>query len=513
MFYFKEAEFINSETKTGPTGSFIKYVEKHSCYKAAEEFLLALAEKNKESAVEIFPPRREKKSSVDFYFEEIELSEEKINAFKLLGQDKKALLDKTPVIIQLHFRFKSDDCKEDALDFIIRKYRYIGYNAEGLSDTGWIKQERQSEFILTYKSPEKIFFCCNSMQKSFPASITSLYILCNINDDAERKYARLFVTSMLEHLSEITGSKIYIDLLNEKSEDGQLLNPCPLKIAEMKDFRTKKELFYGKYGKLLNKYSIPKKTFNKYCFNWDYKIVNFVKYMGGDFIPELLQLEECPDDEISQRKSKEIIVSIFTQILMKRYPLVTYICTDIGKMMSQLLYDSLKEFRKHLPSRSILEGRKKLMEYHDSLVNVFEQLYEDDVFDELEIEHRKTQEQIKQDRKVYECFAEQLPSPWKEFTEPEELVHESHIMENCIRTYCQDLAAAECGLYWAEINGRRYNAEVIFNKDENRMNLIQLYGKKNSNPVKKDINSFIKYIENFNKKIQKTPSLSISFPQ
>lgn len=399
------------------------------------------------------------------------------------------------LVIQLHFRYKSDDCKEDALDFIIRKYRYIGYNAEKsiYSETGWIKQQIQSEFILTYKSPAKIFFKCNNMKKSFPASITSLYIICNISDDDEGKYARLFVTSMLEHLSEITGSKIYIDLLKEKSEDGQLLNPCPLKITEMKDFRTKKELFYGKYGKLLNKYSIPKKTFNKHSFNRDYKIVNFVKYMGGDFIPELLQLE-YPDNNL---KSKEVAVSMFTQILMKRYPLVTYICTDIGKMMSQLLYDSLKEFRKHLPSRSILEGRKKLMEYHDSLVNVFEQLYEDDVFDEMEIEHRKTQEQIKQDRKVYECFAEQLPSPWKEFTEPEELVHESHIMENCIRTYCQDLTAAECGLYWAEINGKRYNAEVIFDKDENRMNLIQLFGKRNEKPVKKDVLSFEEYVRKF----------------
>lgn len=495
MFYFKDSENLNYERKTGTTGSFIKFVENHSCYKAAEKLFLALAERNKECAIEIFPPKLKKKSFVDFYFEEIELSEEEINAFKLLGKDKNALLEKTPVIIELHFRYKSDEFKEDALDFIIRKYRYIGYNAEKciFSGTGWIKQQIQSEFILTYKSPEKIFFKCNNMKKSFPASITSLYIICNINDDNERKYARLFVTSMLEHLSEITGSKIYIDLLKEKSEDGQLLNPCPLKIAEMKDFRTKKELFYGKYGKLLNKYSIPKKTFNKHSFNRDYKIVNFVKYMGGDFIPDLLQLE-YPDNNL---KSKEVAVSMFTQILMKRYPLVTYICTDIRKMMSQLLYDSLKEFRKHLPSRSILEGRKKLMEYHDALVNVFEQLYEDDIFDEMEIEHGKTQEQIKQDRKVYECFAEQLPSPWKEFTEPEELVHESHIMENCIRTYCQDLTAAECGLYWAEINGKRYNAEVIFNKDENRMNLIQLFGKRNEKPVRKDVLSFEEYVRKF----------------
>lgn len=205
MFYFKDLENRNSEIKTGTTGSLIKYVEKHSCYKAAEKLLLALAEKNKECAVQIFPPRREKKSFVDFYFEEIELSEEEINAFKVLGKDKNALLEKTPIIIQLHFRYKSNDCKEDALDFIIRKYRYIGYNAKSYSDTGWIKQQKQSEYILTYKSPEKIFFFGNSAKKSFPASITSLYIICNINDDTERKYARLFVTSMLEHLSEITG--------------------------------------------------------------------------------------------------------------------------------------------------------------------------------------------------------------------------------------------------------------------------------------------------------------------
>ena len=103
MFYFKDSEYPNSETKTGTTGSFIKYVEKHSCYKAAEKLLLALAERNKECAVYIRPPKLKKKSSVDFYFEEIELSEEEINAFKLLGKYKNALLEKTPVIIQLHF--------------------------------------------------------------------------------------------------------------------------------------------------------------------------------------------------------------------------------------------------------------------------------------------------------------------------------------------------------------------------------------------------------------------------
>lgn len=495
MFYFKDSENPNSETKTGTTGSFIKYVEKHSCYKVAEKLLLALAEKNKECAVQLFPPKRKKKSSVEFYFEEIELSEEEINAFKLLGKDKNVLLEKTPVIVELLFMYKSDDRKEDALALIIRKYRYIGYNAEkcSYSETGWIKQQKQSEYILTYKSPEKIFFQCNNIKKSFPASITSLYIICNINDDTERKYARLFVTSMLEHLSEITGSKIYNDLMREGLTDS-----CPVKLSELKDYKTKKELFYGKYGRYLNKYFIPKNTFNKNSFHFDYRIINFVKYMGEDFIPELIQMNMSIDVIMTPHEiGKKIAVAMFAEILKRKYPSASVICNDIRKMMEQLSYNSLKEFRKHLPSRSILNGRKKLMEYHDSLVNVFEQLYEDDVFDELEIEHRKTQEQIKQDRKVYECFAEQLPSPWKEFTDPEELIHESHIMENCIRTYCQDLITAECGLYWAEINGRRYNAEVIFNKKENRMNLIQLFGKRNEKPVKKDVLSFEEYVRKF----------------
>lgn len=495
MFYFKDSENPNSETKTGTTGSFIKYVEKHSCYKVAEKLLLALAEKNKECAVQLFPPKRKKKSSVEFYFEEIELSEEEINAFKLLGKDKNVLLEKTPVIVELLFMYKSDDRKEDALALIIRKYRYIGYNAEkcSYSETGWIKQQKQSEYILTYKSPEKIFFQCNNIKKSFPASITSLYIICNINDDTERKYARLFVTSMLEHLSEITGSKIYNDLMREGLTDS-----CPVKLSELKDYKTKKELFYGKYGRYLNKYFIPKNTFNKNSFHFDYRIINFVKYMGEDFIPELIQMNMSIDVIMTPHEiGKKIAVAMFAEILKRKYPSASVICNDIRKMMEQLSYNSLKEFRKHLPSRSILNGRKKLMEYHDSLVNVFEQLYEDDVFDELEIEHRKTQEQIKQDRKVYECFAEQLPYPWREFTEPEELIHESHIMENCIRTYCQDLITAECGLYWAEINGRRYNAEVIFNKNENRMNLIQLFGKRNEKPVKKDVLSFEEYVRKF----------------
>lgn len=499
MFYYKQMKDKYREVKIGPAGSFLKYVKKHSCYKAAEKLLLHLSDINKECAAIIY--QSDDYNRIELIFEEIELSEEEKKAACLLGKERNILIEKSPILIQITFTFKDINHKEDSLDFCMRKYRYIGYN-ETYSDyqeTGWIKQSKQNDYKLTYKSPEKIFFQRGDA-KSFPASITSLCALCTlctkINDI---EYAKLFITGMLEYLCEITGSKIYNDLMREGLTDS-----CPVKLSELKDYKTKKELFYGKYGRYLNKYFIPKNTFNKNSFHFDYRIINFVKYMGGDFIPELIQMNMSIDVVLTPHEiGKKIAVAMFAEILRIKYPSALVICNDIRKMMEQLSDNSLKQFRKHLPSRSILEGRKKLMEYHDSLVNVFEELYEDDVFDEMGIEHKKTQEQIKQDRKVYECFAEQLPSPWKEFTEPEELVHESHIMENCIRTYSQDLAAAECGLYWAEINGRRYNAEVIFNKYENRVNLIQLYGKNNCTPVKKDVKPFIQYIEIFNEKIQK----------
>lgn len=493
MFYFKQMKDKYREVKIGPVGIFLKYVKKHSCYKAAEKLLLHLSDINKECAAIIHLSDYDNR--IELIFEEIELSEDEKKAACLLGKERNVLIEKSPILIQITFTFKDIDHKEDSLDLCMRKYRYIGYNEtySNYQETGWIKQSKQNDYKLTYKSPEKIFFQRGDA-KSFPASITSLCALCTLcTKISDIEYAELFITGMLEYLCEITGSKIYNDLIREGLTDS-----CPVKLAELKDYKTKKELFYGKYGKYLNKYFIPKNTFNKNSFHFDYRIINFVKYMGGDFIPELIQMNMSLDVVMTPHEiGKKIAVAMFAEILKRKYPSASVICNDIIKMMYQLSYNSLKQFRKHLPTRSILEGRKKLMEYHDSLVNVFEQLYEDDVFDEMEIEHRKTQEQIKQDRKVYECFAEQLPSPWKEFTEPEELVHESHIMANCISTYCQDLTAAECGLYWAEINGRRYNAEVIFNKDENRMNLIQLFGKRNEKPVRKDVLAFEEYVRNF----------------
>ena len=244
MFYFKDSETPNSETKTGPTGSFIKYVEKHSCYKVAEKLLLALAEKNKECAAIIY--QSDDYNRVELIFEEIELSEEEKKAACLLGKERNVLIQKSPILIQITFTFKDINHKEDSLDLCMRKYRYIGYNETNSNSqkTGWIKQERQREYILTYKSPDKVYFK-GSRDKSFPVSITTLYIICNWIDDVETEYARLFVTSMLEYISEITGTKIYIDLLKEETLDGELLNPCHLKLTELKDYRTKKNCFTG----------------------------------------------------------------------------------------------------------------------------------------------------------------------------------------------------------------------------------------------------------------------------
>ena len=71
-------------------------------------------------------------------------------------------------------------------------------------------------------------------------------------------------------------------------------------------------------------------------------------------------------------------------------------------------------------------------------------------------------------------------------------------MENCIQYYAKDFLEANCGLYWAELNGKRYNAEVVFDKERQKMYLRQLYGKKNTDPIKEDVRNFEKAVKNFN---------------
>ena len=122
MFYLKEIKDKYRQIQIGKTGDFIHKVRKHSCYKAAEKLLLTLAEKNMECAVETYLTSRE------FYFEEIDLSEEEKRAARILGKNKTVLIEKNPIIISLKFIYKSIDRKEDSLEFCIRQYRYIGYN-------------------------------------------------------------------------------------------------------------------------------------------------------------------------------------------------------------------------------------------------------------------------------------------------------------------------------------------------------------------------------------------------
>lgn len=303
---------------------------------------------------------------------------------------------------------------------------------------------------------------------------------------------------MLTYLSETTGTKIYEDLrreLMQETENSSDKINCPIKLSEMKNYRTKKDLFYGKYEKVLGKSNIPKNTFNKLSFTDDYLIVVFIRTLGDTFLPELLNfdiLKNYADDNHSLGKLKAI--ELLCKIFVIRYKEHDILCEDIKRMLTLLANKSLKSLRKNLPKKSILDGIKNLMDYHDTLIKLFD----NEKLKEINIQPIKDIKKIKEDRKVYIKFSEYLPEFWHEFKDAKELVHESHIMENCIQHYAKDFLEANCGLFWAEINGKRYNAEVVFDKERQKMYLRQLCGKKNTNPIKKDVRNFEKSVKNFN---------------
>lgn len=501
MYFFKNNKDSNSEIRIGKIDDFIDKVKAHKYFKVAEPFLLNIIGRDKECAASTVNSYSNEKT-VSFYFEEIDLTDEEQKLLECLGDKNKVLFERDVVIIEFALKFQTAIIKDvafqyDSLELTVRKYRYFGryaiYNKD--QNTGWIRQSKQSEYKIIFKTPEEIFF--HTKNAFFPCSITSLSVLYNLNNKNENYYTRLFINSMLSYLSETAETKIYEDLRRELiQEAGNSSNKinCPIKLSELKNYRTKKDLFYGKYKKVLGKASVPKNTFNKLSFTEDYLIVIFIRTLGDNFLSELLNfgiLKNYADDNRSLGKIKAI--ELLCKIFIFRYKEYDILCEDIKRMLTVLANKSLKSLRKNLPNKSILDGIKNLMDYHDTLVRLFD----DEKLEELNIEPIKDAEKIKEDRKVYIKFSECLPDCWHEFRDAKELVHESHIMENCIRHYVKDFLEANCGLYWAEINGNRYNAEVVFNKEKQKMYLRQLYGKKNTEPIKKDIRNFEKAVKFF----------------
>ena len=97
-------------------------------------------------------------------------------------------------------------------------------------------------------------------------------------------------------------------------------------------------------------------------------------------------------------------------------------------------------------------------------------------------------------------IAENLPEGWNPLL-PKDLITEGRLMHNCIGSYCEQVVKNECGLYSGTINQHRYNAELFFDEEVNKLFINQLYGYCNSEPIKEDVKDFIDYVENFNKNI------------
>ena len=180
MYFFKNNKDLNSEIRIGKIGEFIDEIKSHKYFKLfVEPFLLSIIKRGKECALSSYSNEKTRY----FYFEEIDLSDEEEKLLECLGDKNKVLLERDVVVILFAVKFqadiiKDDSFKDDWLELTIWKYRYFGHYAiyNKCQNTGWIRQNKQSEYKITFKTPEEIFF--QTKNTFFPCSITSLSVNC-----------------------------------------------------------------------------------------------------------------------------------------------------------------------------------------------------------------------------------------------------------------------------------------------------------------------------------------------
>ena len=497
MFFYKTAKEYGN--RTGKVSDFKSEIQAHKYYKIIEPLFDSLSENNKICFIHQNIYQDGSNSNVkgrSFAFEEITLNTKEREAMKLLGTKEAVWLERPVVIITCKFTFSGDVdpydiVQSDSLLISIKQYRFIGYRdtSKNTYETGWLKKDRQKEYSIIFNSPDKIMFAAGG--KYMKASVLSMGIVRSFVHPAALQYISLFIEGMFNYMNAEYKTYIFKDVLNDT--DSFVKCGCPISLSELKDFKTKDDFFRNRYSKTFSNIQIPKRTFNIHSFCQDYYISEFVKEYGGGLLSKLLSDEDNLNMNYFYeicRKKREIVHKMFLHLTYKRYSHHSFnssIAEDIEKILF-VLPASIK--KKNLPSGDILRDVKHLKEYHDRLLSVLPDK-------ERKMLGKKTNKEIEKDKAIFDSFTSGLPDGWHAFLQPNSLVHESHIMENCIDTYQWDLAESNSGLYWAEINGRRYNAEVTIDKKKNKMHLRQLFGKKNSEPVKKDVLPFKKYVQNF----------------
>lgn len=289
--------------------------------------------------------------------------------------------------------------------------------------------------------------------------------------------------SICKGFQEIFQSHIYKDVCNDL-----IANKCsnPSSLLELKNFQTKRDFYITKKEIANNIKQIGKKRLNKLSFKQLHILYCYVKYFDGIFVDKLISSLEILNfvdydfcNNNYKKTQKNIAITGYTKIIADKFD--SLIATDISNMLFKLKLQK-KQLRQLLDIKTITE--KNVIELHNKLVEIYNKKV-------LGIKNVKYPT-----NSIYVKFSEYLPDSWK-ILEPTELHQEGIHMHNCIGTYVEKVINGECGLYCGTVNNKRYNAELIYDKEENKLQIRQLFGKFNEPPEEDEVKEFKQAVKNF----------------
>ena len=370
-------------------------------------------------------------------------------------------------------------------DKISIKYNKFYTLTHFVQPRNWIKGNSVRSINLTINADLTSYCFFKNNKSHFPVetNMRTLQILNEaLSESLEKNY---LINSIYKGYEKITGSYIYKDVYNDFCER-QTNNP--FKIIELKNYWTKKDLYLTKKEIRDNINIIGHRTLNKLNFTNLNNLYCYIKYFGNYLLPFVINelTHRNPTWNYVICKQKEIALKLLRNIFF-RLSDENYIANDIINMLK---YFSLKEIRK---IKFAYPTKKFLNELHDLLVNNLT----DEKFEKIFCIPRNANYPK---NSIYLKIAENLPEGWNLLL-PKDLITEGRLMHNCIGSYCEQVVKNECGLYSGTINQHRYNAELFFDEEVNKLFINQLYGYCNSEPIKEDVKDFIDYVENFNKNI------------
>lgn len=442
-----------------------KYIIQYKYYPILEEFIEYY--KNEICYFDNF--------NISFFYHD--LTEDELDFMK-----KCSIENKKSVSMNGDFHFLQLSLTENSISIKYNKFHSLSHFDQ---PRNWLKGNSVRSIELTINADLTSYCYFKNKKSQFPVetNMRTLHILNEaLSESLEKNY---LINSIYKGYEKITGSYIYKDVYNDFCK-GQTNNP--FKIIELKNYRTKKDLYLTKKEIRDNINIIGNRTLNKLNFTNLNNLYSYIKYFGNYLLPfvinELTHIIPVWNCDICNQK--EIALYLLSDIF---FHLSGEDCI-VYDIINMLKYFSLKEIRK---IKFAYPTKKFLNELHDLLVNkLTDENYE-------KIFHMPRNANYPKNS-IYLKIAENLPEGWN-LLFPKDLITEGRLMHNCIGSYCENVVKNRCGLYSGTINQHRYNAELFFDKEENKLFIMQLYGYCNSEPIKEDVKDFIDYVENFNKNI------------